>query len=263
MYSQTQRKPNEDMEKLIELIPFYKSEELYSNYAAANKPRTARMINEKINEKENILIIIETNVGNKFGAYFSKKINIENRFVMDDPNHFVFTLQNNMNIKPRIYKRRAESILPLMCLCNDNEEGVILTIPGFCWISDNNSVSFIYRNFGNVYEDDGDGYAVFCKDEIKMEKKENASIVSINSIKILQLSLVPQNHRIELSTQLNFNKEKLIDFVASYGKANVEVGNNFATIVFEHVKEALYFMKSAKHVSNVFKCSVKIKSVAK
>ena len=261
MYRQDPRKQNEDVEKLFDFLPITKYEEIYSNHAAANRPRTAQLINDKINKKENILILIETRAGNKFGAYFSSKITVENRLLMEDPNHVVFTISNNMNIKPKVYKRREDAILPLLCLCTENSEGVVLTIPGFCWISDNQSTSYVYRDFANIYDDEGDTYAVFCKDEMKVEKKENASVVNINCIRIFQLSMIPQNYKIELHSQNPFNKERVMNYLEGYGKATIDITNNIVSIVFENSVDAAKFMRMFRTVGYDLRCSVQLKSI--
>ncbi|ELP85597.1 hypothetical protein EIN_408660 [Entamoeba invadens IP1] len=223
-------------------------EEIYNNTSGKRQARTAKELNATIDGKDRLLFIIVSNKGNVFGSYNSTKIQPDTGAVWDDPNHFVFTLQNQMNIRPRIYKRRVEGMWPTLCLWNDVNAENVVTIPGLCDVSNALKPNFVYKNFGNIYQDDGDGFEVFCNGEIRLEKRSNGAFTSLNSLVVFQMKPFGNFLRVKAFNNANVNMGEVIKKMNQFGRCHVDSAGNSFVVKFENANDAERCFKERENV---------------
>ncbi|KAL7716379.1 TLDc domain-containing protein [Entamoeba marina] len=213
--------------------------------------RSAAELNKALEGKDNLVFVITSNKENIFGFYSSHGIQSDGGNIWEDDDHFVFTLKNNIGVKPKKYKRRVNGMLPIVTVWDDQNEDNVVVVPGFCWITNASKPSFVYRNFGNVYDDDGDGYGVLCENEIKLEKKSNGSFVSVKSLVVFQMTKITRE--VIIKGRVNrLPEKKVIDEVfSSYGKCNIELKESaMAVITYENVKSSIKC--AAFHAKDIF-----------
>ncbi|EKE37278.1 hypothetical protein ENUP19_0113G0019 [Entamoeba nuttalli] len=123
-------------------------------------------INNHICLKKHVMVLVFTTDGNVFGCYNSKRLPAPSceGFVMDDPQHFIFTLKNPLSIPPTKFVKK--SIFGPSVGINFNGyksvdgEDVLLTCRWFFYIREKDSS--ISSSFSSIYNDIiGKEYFVF------------------------------------------------------------------------------------------------------
>ncbi|KAL7715663.1 TLDc domain-containing protein [Entamoeba marina] len=114
--------------------------------------------------QNNIMFIIETDAGNVFGSYHSKIPLSQSQWIVNDPDHFVFSLKNPFTQDYVKFTPIQQRCYPLWIY---NSEVALYCVQHFCHISNNkqcyiNSKDWSGKSFEDVYNDTvGQGGDIF------------------------------------------------------------------------------------------------------
>ncbi|ELP89402.1 hypothetical protein EIN_389870 [Entamoeba invadens IP1] len=144
-----------------DLKKFTEKEKYEVVYDSIKDGFTSHTINNVIQNKNNVMIVVETNNGNVFGSFSSAVIpNSEKTgygfYVTKDPGFFLFCLAGKSVLKPKKYTKK-DTMYSLKMYSDDNEEFVVGSHCGFYVGATRNSfisnkMPLFYNGIDNVDE---------------------------------------------------------------------------------------------------------------
>ncbi|KAL7712994.1 TLDc domain-containing protein [Entamoeba marina] len=105
---------------------------------------------QKTKGQHNVMIIMETTSNALFGAFYSQMPNEQEKWVDEDPNHFIFTLKNPHIIPPMKLEPKVDNNT-LLLVKNDKEKRVILETKAFNVCNDTTNKPDVH--FSTMYHD--------------------------------------------------------------------------------------------------------------